>query len=481
MASRRRTSIRTASDAVQDQYAARIQALADDYTLALPVPVGPEHPYLARLRRRLATGKLPWTARFDKGLLGALRIVPELAALEGSPRMVDARVDNSRRFYLQRGHVVRLCNLGVQNWDDPLSLLLAYGRLGPRHKLHLFAGDKLWCSGTRPNPPPEWFAALSRRTGIPLAVQPDGDAACPHPDRPRLELRMRGGPALLVCGPCGAKPAAAGQNLHGHLLHRYLSDQPTRPVELAVRLPDGATHPLAEHLQASYRGGQADEAAILEAALQAFHGSRAATGFVAAGRTFPGHEAFLDALGLADWEREPVRRMTAGGHVGPSLEVPEVLAAHADRLGDAVDALLPGDGADFVRRHAGTEPRPLLRMAHEEAERRAKTRDLPTLHGMGPLGQWIDAFVRQARTLDRAGLLLKVRKDVAQAKHPAHLYAFLCAVGLEGEGERSFSLDQREAGRHWSDAAKRVMEASGEAYRTAVVEYLRGTGAGEGA
>ncbi|MEA3191267.1 MAG: hypothetical protein QOD77_1849 [Thermoplasmata archaeon] len=476
----RRTSIRTASDAVQDQYVARIRALADDPTVVLPEPVGPEHPVLAKLRRRLKAGKLPVTARFDKGLVGAVRVALSLADVDSAPRMVDARVDGNRRFYLQRGHVVRLCNLGVQNWDDPLSLMLAYGRLAPKHGLHLFAGDKLWCSGAKPNPPPEWFAALARRTGVPLTPNDDG-AACPHGDRPRLELRMRNGPALLVCGPCGAKSASGGMNLHGHLLQRYLSDRPARPVELAVRLPDGKRHDLPDTLQASYRAGRADEAAILEVALQAFHGSRADGGYVAAGRTYPTQSAFLDALGLAPWEMEAVRRMTADGHIGPSLDVPVVLAAHADKLPEAVEALLPGDGAAFARKHAGTEARTLLRMAHDEAQRRARTRDLPVLEGVGPLGQWMDAFVRQARTLDRGELLQQVRKEIGNPRHPAHLYAFLCAAGLESEGERSFTLDQREAGKHWSGAAAKVMASTGEGYRLAVLEYLRETGAGEGA
>ncbi|MEA3204157.1 MAG: hypothetical protein QOI63_1837, partial [Thermoplasmata archaeon] len=158
--------------------------------------------------------------------------------------------------------------------------------------------------------------------------------------------------------------------------------------------------------------------------------------------------------------------------------VTDVLAAHRARLPEAVAALLP-DAPAFVAAHPGVEARTLLRLAHEEADRRARTKDLPKLAGLGPLGAWIDGFARDARTLDRARLLQEVRKLVPASRHPAHLYAFLRAVGLGSEGERTFNPEQREAGTHWEPLAKAVLEATGEGYRVAVLAYLRETGAGE--
>ncbi|MES2154838.1 MAG: hypothetical protein V4510_06845 [bacterium] len=474
---RRKSSIRTATESVQEQFLDRVRQVAKDPTLALPEPLGEEAGPLRRLRRSFEAGKLPFSARFDKGLLGALRAVRDIATQDEAPRMLDARVDGNRRFFLTRGHVNKLCCLGVQNWDDPLALMLAYGPIAIKHHLHLFAGSDLWCSGTKPAPPAQWFRDLAERTDLDLAVDGQG-AACPHADRPRVSLDFRQGPSILVCGACGH----GARNLHTHLTNRYVCDQPSRPVDVRVVLAGGGTAPVGDGLVAAYRVGKIDEAELLGSALKAWHKeARSAGRFAVAGRDFgTDQDAFLDALALSPWEREAVRRITAGGHVGAHSAAADVLADHRDTLATGVEAILPGEGEAFVRSHAGTEARSLLRLAHDEAERRSKTRDLPAIAaGLGPLGQWIDGFAREARTLERAQLLANVRRLIPQSRHPAHLYAFLCAIGLEAEGERSFNHEQKEAGAHWAPLAKSVMAATGDAYRDAVLSYLRETGAGE--
>lgn len=485
---RRKSSIRTATGATQEQFLDRVRQVAEDPTLLLPEVVGPEPAPLARLRRKLEQakdGKLPFTARFDKGLLGAVRAARQVAAMSSAPRLLDARIDGNRRFYLQRGQAKRLVNLGVQNWDDPLALLLAYGPLAVKHGLHFFAGSQLWCTGSTPRPPPPWFADLAERTGVDLVADDDG-AACPHADRPRVELRLRGGPRILVCGDCGheAKDEAV-RNMHGHVLNRCcIADQPSRPVDVTARLPGGAEAPLTEGAVLAYRQGRNNEADLLEVAVKAWRGQVGAQGsarFVLGARDFGGdQEAFLTALDIPDWEREPLRILTAGGHVGEATGLADVLATHRDRLPAALDALLgPGEGAGFVARHPGVEARTILRLAREEGERRAKTRGLPKLEGLGELGAWIDTFAREARTKNRAELLQRVRREAQGTGHPAHYYAFLVALGMESEGARSFGSDQKEAGKHWAPLAKRILEAEGEAYREALLAYLRETGAGE--
>ncbi|HUR61679.1 MAG TPA: hypothetical protein VM286_04875 [Candidatus Thermoplasmatota archaeon] len=481
---RGRSSIRTATDSLQASFLARQRLVAGDPAALLPVCIGPEPPGITRLRHSLerarAKGSAPFTARFDRGILGALRTVFELAGQDAAPRLLDAKVDGNRRFYLQRGtRTVRLVNLGVQNHDDPLALMLAYGPIATKAGLCLFAGSELWCTGTRPAPPEQWFRDLAVRTGLQLETDASG-ARCPHADRARLALGFRDGPALVCCGPCARR---AG-HLHGHVLRRALcGDQPGRPVELSVRLAAGGSLPVPEPVQDAYRGGTLDEESVLDRVLREWRTKATSEGqqrFVLGSSDFGAdQDAFLDALHLEAWERDAVRAMTKAGHVGENPAVADVLAHHRERLTDAVATLLPDDAARFVAAHAGVEARTLIRLAHEEAARRTLTRDLPDVPGLGPLGQWIDSFARQARTLDRARLLQEVRKQVSASPHPAHLYAFLRAVGLQSEGERSFNPEQREAGTHWEPLAKRVLAAKGQEYRDVVLDYLRETGAGE--
>jgi hypothetical protein len=482
---RRKSSIRTASGATQEQFLERVRQVAEDPTLVLPESLGPEPGPLARMRAKLQRAKqrgLPFTARFDKGLLGALRGAKQIAQMESAPRLLDARVDGNRRFFLQRGHAHRLVGLGVQNWDDPLALLLAWGRFAPKHGINLWAGSKLWAG---PAPPPQWFDDLAERTGIEFSKDGDG-AQCPHKDEPRIELRFPDGPRILACGECAQGSVdESARNLHGHVINRAcVAARTSRPVDVQARLPDGTAIPLQEGLVRAYRNGRNSEEDLLRTAVRSWRDEAGQAGrrFVLGARDFGGdQDAFLSALELAEWEREPVRVLTEPGHVGDTTRVADVLASHRERAAAAVETMLPGQGAVFVARHPGVETRTLLRLAHEEAQRKAKTRDLPAVPGLGELGQWIDGLARDARAKSRGELLQRLRREAPSARHPAHFYAYLCALGLESEGARTTSQDAKEAGRHWAPLAKSVLEASGEAYAEAVRAYLRETGAGEGA
>lgn len=480
---RGRSSIRTANESLQEQFLAKVRAVAEDPTLALPEPPegGTETRAFTQLRRALTRakgGRLPFTARFDKGILGAIRLARELAKQESAPRLLDARVDGNRRFFLQRGHGVRLVNLGVQNWEDPLALMLAYGPLATRDEAWLFAGSKLWSTGTTPKPPAQWFDDLAQRTGLAL----DDDGSCPHADRPRLALlfgEQTGARALVVCGPCGKR---AG-HLHGHLLQRVLCGaDPVRPVGMEVRLPRGGPVPIAEPLRATYRKGAWDEAGLIDEAMKAWRGASNTGGarrFVTGTRDFGAdQDSFLASLGLADWELAPARTLTAQGHVGESTNPADILGSHRAILVEALELLLPGEGREFASATGG-DVRTILRLAHEEAQRRTLTSDLPKVAGLGPLGATLDGLVRDARVLPRHELLARLRVQTRSSVHRAHLYAFLQALGGDPNAERDFTSDQKEAGLHWASLAGDVLTAKGPEYVEALRMYLEQTGSGE--
>ncbi len=467
---RRKSALRTASGSVQEQFLERVRTVANDPAVVLPVAVGAEPAPLTKLRRRLESGKLGFAARFDKEILGAIRVAQEIARQNAAPILLDARVDGNRRFFLARGHVRRLVHLGIQNWDDPLALMLAYGPLASKHGLWMFAGRELWSTGASPAPPSEWWEDLAARTGLTLSGETD--RSCPHADRPRLELRFAGGPALIVCGPCGKRVG----HLHGHLSQRVLRGAgPARPVELAVVLPDCRRPLLLDALQELYRAGRLDEQGLLEQASRGGHGDAK---FELAGHAYPDQDAFLAALSLADWEREPVRILTAEGHRGATRNVADILAAHRDRLPAAVVHILGGDDG-FAARHPDVEARSLLRLAHDEAVSRERTFGLPELARLGPVGSWLDGLARDHRRLDRAAFLQRIRRDAANAAHPAHLFAVLVALDLTMEGERFLSHDAKEAGRSLAPLAKAMLEASGDAYTVALSDFLRESGTGE--
>lgn len=285
---RRKSGLRTAAGSLQDLFLDRMERLAEDPTLVLARSQGPEPRPMAKLRRQLEAlkaGRTPLAARFDAHVLGATHRARKIAEWDAVPRMLDAKVAGQRRFYIQRGQVVRACSLGVQNFDQPRVLLLAYASMAQRHKLHFFAlPDGVVCTGKAATPPPEWFANVGGEA-VALALEPATESAeskelggssvgsrdsvagqvwgCGHKDRDRVLLGLEGGPRIAVCGPCGQK----AEGMHRRLRERYIGPQQKKPVSLQVQKADGGevVDPTREAM-ARYRGGIATEADVIRSA-----------------------------------------------------------------------------------------------------------------------------------------------------------------------------------------------------------------------
>jgi hypothetical protein len=263
---RRKSGLRTAAGSLQEQFLERMARLVEDPTLALARSQGPPPRPLAKLGRQLEAlkaGRTPLAARFDAHVLGATYRAMKLAAWEAVPRMLDAKIAGQRRFYVQRGQVVRACSLGVQNFDQPRVLLLAYASMAQRHKLHFFAlPDGVVCTGKDATPPPEWFANVGGE-GVALAAEGEGAYGCGHKDRDRVVMRFQGGPSLSVCGPCGLR----AEGVHRRLRERYIGPQQKRPVALEVqRAEGGAILQPSREAQARYRAGIATEQDVIRSA-----------------------------------------------------------------------------------------------------------------------------------------------------------------------------------------------------------------------
>lgn len=265
MQRRRKSSLRTAAGALQDQFLQRMAKLRDEPNLVLPESLGREPRSLAKLRRQIAAlqaGRTPLAARFDVNVLGAVHRARQLADWEAVPRMLDAKVAGQRRFYVQRGQVKRACSLGVQNFDQPRVLLLAYGPLAQRHGLHFFAlPDKLVTTGKAPNPPAQWFAAVAG-DAFAATQESEGRWGCGHADRDRVLLQLRGGPGLVCCASCGER----ANGIHKRLRERYVGPLQKKPVDVHVLKADGTMKEPSREALARYRGGIAGELDIIRSA-----------------------------------------------------------------------------------------------------------------------------------------------------------------------------------------------------------------------
>lgn len=262
---RRKSGLRTAAGSLQEQFLQRMVRLAADPTVVLARSSGPEPRPLAKVRRQLEalkSGRTPLAARFDVHVLGATYRAMALADWEAVPRLLDAKIAGQRRFYIQRGQIVRACSLGVQNFDQPRVLLLAYASMAQRHDLHFFAlADHVVCSGKKAVPPGDLFALLG---GDKVTFTPAGEGAwaCPHPDRDRVVLGFSEGPTLACCAPCGVRL----EGLHRRIRERYIGPEQKKPVTLQVRRASGTTVEPTREAMARYRAGIATEEDLVRSA-----------------------------------------------------------------------------------------------------------------------------------------------------------------------------------------------------------------------
>lgn len=474
-----RTSIRTVGATTQEQFLERVRLLRDDPTLVIPectVAV----PAIERLERRLsrmAGGKPGLLARFDKGIVGAVARSIALAQRESATHLLDARVDGQRRFYLTVGHVPRPLALGVQNHDDPATLILAYGGIAQRHHLWFFAGSALWCTGSLPQPPDEWFGDLAQRAGFPL-VHHGGLWSCTHATADRLVLRFQDGPAVAACGTC-----VATSPLHALIEERVQAPDRSQLYRVEVQRSDGGVLGVDERVTAAMRKGRLGETAVLAQALEEWRRSSGSQGarWLLGSRDFGADQkAFLDALAPRSWERAAVAAATAGGHTGVGATVNDILAQHADRIEEAVATLLGDRSAAFVGAKAGLAPVEIVRQAHEEAQRQRTLAALPPVRPRGPLGAWVDDWARFHLTHGRAECVERLRREAR--KPPVgrpHLYALGSALGGDLSVENLFDADQKAAGRSLEPLMRPVLEARGPDYARALRAYLEGSGSGE--
>ncbi len=250
---KRRTSIRTAAGVAQELFLERMRALADDPHRVLPeCPDGEPKPIM-KIRAgldKLAAGKIGFFAKRDKGIVGAVANSLPLAKLEAMPRMLDTKIAGKRRFFVQRGHVVRSCMLGVQNHDEPRALLTAYRPMAKEQGLHFFASDRVVCLET-PIPPTDWIERVAKEAEREWTAVDGGWRL--GPEGPAVRLQFRGGAFIDV--------APKGPNVHGILTQRYAGPKLRHPV--AITLIDDGEHEPDREAVAAYRAGVMDEHRLL--------------------------------------------------------------------------------------------------------------------------------------------------------------------------------------------------------------------------
>lgn len=395
--------------------------------------------------------------------------------------------------------------VAVQHSDDPQRLLIGYLDW-TRRGFHFFAsGDRFWCTGRSPEPPPEFRAAKVAALPYRLTEEPRLHAfVCSHlaggEARAYLQVAWPGaGTQFQVCDRC-AKP---DRHLLSSLSEGMATPDPasTLPVSASLNVrcrvgPECVHAHLPEihrNLREAYERGRLGDSDLLKEYLAEVRprlerSSRPV--FVVNGTCFGSDfEAFLAELHPTPVEMRALRSVLK--------EFPGYFSVERPSAGQALEQLWPGNSETIVRsilrdpaevdrilaELRGAPPgriAEILKRVQRLQEHQEMMGALPRYRELSPEAAYVDRVARSYRTHGEAGAERVVLESLPREGSGRSLaYALLLALGRADRQEWLFSEAERKFGQLLSDAARATLTAPPEGYHDALDRLFLSAGVAE--
>lgn len=518
--------VRYTSGGKEGELLTRAKALRKDPTLLLPrLAKGcPDAPF-ERIRRDLETVK---EAKQDSDELHRLSgrgedLARSLAGLlyyaEEHPDINSAvaRHPTGDIPFLPLANASKESLIAVQYYDDPRRLLLGYVHLAKGGffgggGLHFYALEReILCTGREAAPPPEFVRATLER--LPYRIAPAAGEAtgagtsgrrdasshvmiCPHLARGDAEAHLivrwtSVDRTLKICRKCAREDTHLLSSLSESMAIPSLEGE----FEVEATLPIDHAHKgacvltslpsLSSSLEKRYRAGRLSDAALLKSFGEDVDRSLESvrsTVLVAGGRCYEGNvEDFLEALGPTPVERAALSEVLPT--LGRPLICPEARAGKVVELlwKDHSMELLTAAGAspeEARRREAEARSAPgrvaevLNRMAQHLKEEEAVAQ-LPSYRDLVPEAALADRLARLMRTSGAPEVERSIaRESPPEGKVRGLAWAFLLALGKEGQQAWRFSDTEKEFGEALAPAARKLLHAPAKGYHEALNALL---------
>ncbi len=395
--------------------------------------------------------------------------------------------------------------VAVQHSDDPARLMLGYLDW-TRRGFHFFAGtDRLWCTGSSPEPPAGFRAA--KLASLPYRFTEEAGTRrflCSDlaggERRPYLEVGWPGaGTVFRVCDRC----AKTDRHLLSSLVEDVAVPDPSSafPVSASLNvdcragadcvhahLPD-----LPGGARRTYEQGRLGDADLLRDYLAELRPRLERTSrptFVANGVCFGGTlDAFLDALGPSPVERRALDRVLRGttGYfsvdrptAGQALE--QLWPAHAETIVRSI-VKDPGESQRILDELRGAPPgrvAEILKRVQRVREDRDVIESLPRYRALSPEAVYVDRVARAFRTQGEAAAeraLFEFLPHEGNARGLA--YALLLALGKAANHQWQFSESEQKFGTFLREAAQGALTAAPAAYHDALDRLFAAAGIAE--
>ncbi|MDD3492138.1 MAG: hypothetical protein PHZ19_01405 [Candidatus Thermoplasmatota archaeon] len=423
-----------------------------------------------------------------RGLVGAVAGTMLLAEEERIPYLAARQMGGKTYVYAKRGEAEDEKLVAVQNFDDPHVRMLAVVDLAAKKNLHLYSvEDKMLCTGGTATPPPEFVSFVLHRLKL-------TDGACPHVrenrDRPHLALVWHpAGVTLRLCRSCATGNTLAG--ISQYLYSPRLRDEFTARVEGTLischqSCPDCAIEEaLAVQVDDDmYVQNQMSDAEFIDNWKKKVQWNieKMDTPVLVVNGTCYGRdvEAVLDALSPQPWEAAALRSLL------PRLDRPlvieeatpnKILSRYWDTHGQALVTEMAGErGNDLLRRHGRRTPSEILELAFQEKEKQDVLAHLPSFDALPPLADFAHRIATAHRVGGAREAVRVVHGEEMDVKKKAVAYAFLLAMDKAGGEQWRYGDMERDFGGHLEPYARRLLQETGDAYRSALQEMLTAAG-----
>ncbi len=406
-------------------------------------------------------------------------------AAEGTiPLLASGNLGGEKVSYAVRGTVAAPFLIGCQYYDDPRRRLLLYSSVVKKHKLHLYSfGDDLVCSDD-PNMPEDYLYDTFWETPYEF---PDDGLECGHSTSAVLEISVKSlGQKISICDNC-AKDVSTLM----YVVSRLAAVDPMDDITVCVRHKyhaegESDLEEIKGDRLKEYMVGKVTDAGLLSSIKRSklgdLKGGSSSTYIIGAKNYGSSLEDFIKDIVGEEREKATLKKFLSENNRAVVLKtgkISEALGAlwEADWKGIII-AHTDAKTADVMGDMSKNQPLTVLSNAYNIFRSADVVAALPEFKKPGPMTSLADRLAKAGKVGggQMVGEVI-AKATVKDSKSKSLACSFAMLYGIEVP--LKLSKDEEDFAKYLMPFAKKVVEAEGEGYRSAMNTLLTASSANE--
>jgi len=419
------------------------------------------------------------------------------ASTDKVPYLVVAKGPDGDIAYMFSPKVKREALIGLQYFKDPHLRLLAYSDLARKRKIDFYSvGDSVYCSPRNEKPPEAFIKESVNR--LSLSKKDDARYTCGHNlDKiGYLEIFWRNASiSLILCDDC-LKDTNSLAKIAKYMLSPNL--QEAFSLKAMVKLecnmkcdncPAGKSYEFSHEDRNHYISGSLSDKKLYEKAVEKFIAALPDSGkivFTVGTKCFSNdRESFAASIATSDLEKEALivllSELKGSINLSADTTANKFLSKHWEEFGQLIVRKLSGIeyGKEHLQLISGATPMSMIEKARSKKRAKEITGSLPSYKHLGKLSTFVDEIARKYKLEGKDAALKHATPSGSEHTRKKSIgLAFRMAMGESGM-HWQYTKEEIDYARHLSSIAKVLLESEGEAYDSALRDFIANAGVDE--